>query len=674
MKASSDSKNPKSVSSVKKINSIKTKIVAAAISMAVIPLLIIVSVNFVRTQNEAIKTSKDSLSWSAWYLQSEVKQIMAKNESSLLSLAASSSVRSYLKNGETPETRKDILNQMKAINDTFSDENQIVLSNIEGMMVLRSDEGKCVDISQRDYFIKASKGEINAASVFISGSTKIRNTCLAVPVKDENGDIIGVLHRSYMLSDFHKLLAEDGVEAFMVDGDGTLAAHSDYDISADDEPKSFKQSPYMTSGLESDTYESNATGHTTYVSYVKEPISGYTVCAAVDKNEVLKEARLSALTGIILGLIVLAIVVVFSLIMAKKFTDPIMEVDESLSALADGRFKKIGKYTNRKDEIGHIVRNTDSVIEKLGKIVGYIKESSNTVGHSSEELSLMANQIAATAESVAGAVQEIATGAVQQAEEIQSAAEGSNKITKAVESVQGSSNDVNELAARMKKASEDSSKSLSYLQASSTNMTSKIEEISSKIAATQVAVANINDRVEGISGIASQTNLLSLNASIEAARSGEYGKGFSVVASEIRQLADDSENLAQEIRGVMDSLLSQAQDAVQAAQEIKKGNIEQQEALAKTLTSVQGMLEDIEKTVSGVTVISSDANDCVNSNRLVSDAMSSLTAISEENAASSETTGASVQELSATVSTLAMSATGLRDVAEKLNQEIAFFK
>ena len=124
----------------------------------------------------------------------------------------------------------------------------------------------------------------------------------------------------------------------------------------------------------------------------------------------------------------------------------------------------------------------------------------------------------------------------------------------------------------------------------------------------------------------------------------------------------------------MDSLLSQAQDAVQAAQEIKKGNIEQQEALAKTLTSVQGMLEDIEKTVSGVTVISSDANDCVNSNRLVSDAMSPLTAISEENAASSETTGASVQELSATVSTLAMSATGLRDVAEKLNQEIAFFK
>lgn len=674
MKTQAGAKKSKSVNFVSGFNSIKTKIIMAAISVAVIPLIIVVSVNFMKSQSESIRSSKDNLSWSAWYLQAAVQQIFEENKTALMGLASSSSTIDFLKNGETSENRAEILRQMKSINESFKDDNQIVLSNMQGMMVLRSDEGKCVDISERDYFQKASKGDVNVAAVFVSGSTKVRNTCIAVPVKDDNGNVIGVLHRSYNINDLHALLAEDGIEAFIVDNAGILAAHSQYEIDADAEPVDFNKSPYMTSGKESDTYESTVTGHRTYVSYVKEPVSQYTICVAESVDTILAGARASAFSGIVLGLIVLVVVVIFSFIMSNKFTAPILEVDKSLSELADGKFKKIRRFVNRKDELGKIVQNTNSVIEKLETIVSYIKESANTVGNSSEELSEMANQIAATTESVAGAVQEIATGAAQQAEEIQSAAEGSNKITKAVESVQGSSNNVNELAARMKKASEDSSKSLMSLQESSSGMTTKIEEISAKISATQEAVADINERVEGISGIASQTNLLSLNASIEAARSGEYGRGFAVVASEIRQLADDSENLAQEIRGVMDALLTQAQEAVKAAVEIKEGNIEQQKALANTLLSVKGMLRDIEQTASGVNVISSDADECVASNKIVSDAMSSLTAISEENAASSETTGASVEELSATVTTLAESASGLHDVAEKLNEEIAFFK
>ena len=246
--------------------------------------------------------------------------------------------------------------------------------------------------------------------------------------------------------------------------------------------------------------------------------------------------------------------------------------------------------------------------------------------------------------------------------------------TDAVGGVQSSTDDMENLAARMKDASEASSKSLINLQDSSSEMTLKIEEIAKTIGATQKAVGDINERVEGISGIASQTNLLSLNASIEAARAGEAGKGFAVVAEEIRKLADDSENMAQEIRQVMDVLLSEAEQAVAAAEQVRQGNIEQQEALGETLSSVNGMLADIEETVEGVKSIADGASTCVASNDVVSDAMSSLSAISQQNAASSETTGASVQELSATVSNLADSATGLRDVAEQLNNEMSFFK
>ena len=286
----------------------------------------------------------------------------------------------------------------------------------------------------------------------------------------------------------------------------------------------------------------------------------------------------------------------------------------------------------------------------------------------------MANQISQTAEDVSNAVQEIASGATQQADEIQQATENVGRIGDAVGSVQTSSGDLSTLAGKMKEASEVSSRSLAQLQDSSAEMTVKIDDITRTISATKDAVNSISEKVEGITSIATQTNLLSLNASIEAARAGEAGKGFAVVAEEIGKLAEDSKQMADDIRLEMESLLEQSEAAVAAAVEVKNGNNEQQIALGETLDAVNGMLDDIGSTVGGVRLISDGADTCETSKNAVVDTMSALSAISEENAASSEETGASMQELSATVTTLAGSANGLKEIAEKLNEEMKFFK
>ncbi|WP_036948583.1 methyl-accepting chemotaxis protein [Pseudobutyrivibrio ruminis] len=653
-------------------SSVKAKLIITMVVLAALPLIAATTINYVRTTSSAKAEAKNTLAWSAWFLEGEINKIFAETELSLNTLATSPNITSFL---ETGENGPAAVRQMQAVNDYFGDGNAIILSNAQGMMVLRSDGGNLADISERDYWQGAMAGKTTASPVVVSASTNSRILCLAVPVFGNDGStVIGVLHRSYDMEQFRAILGEDGEEAFLVDHQGTLAAHAQYEIKADDEPMSFTSSPYMTSDATDGTYESNASGKATYLSYVKEPITGYIICDAISIAEVTKSARLSALTTLVLGVILLVIAGFLAYMQALAFTKPILEVNKTIAQLSDGYFIKVDKYTDRTDEFGDMVNNTNGLIDRLSNIVGQIKNSSENVATSSDDLSDMASQIADTTETVANSVQNIASGAVQQADDIQSAAEGTSRITEAVGSVQDSTVEMTELAKRMKMASETSTASLDSLKHSSSDMTVKIEEISSRISSTQNAVSNINERVEGISGIASQTNLLSLNASIEAARAGEMGKGFAVVAEEIRQLADDSDTLASEIRTEMDALLQEAEQAVKAATLVMEGNVEQQKAIASTFESVQGMLADIETTVQAVAKISKEADTCVDSNSSVSNAMHSLSAISEENAAASETTGASVEELSATVSTLAEAAANLKEIAVSLHEEIQFFK
>lgn len=415
-----------------------------------------------------------------------------------------------------------------------------------------------------------------------------------------------------------------------------------------------------------------------FVAYVPvKDASGKVVAMAftgMSREAVEGQISKSVMFMLIISLILLLICVLVDIKVSGGMVGAIAEINKSVDHLAKGEFVKATKYLDRTDEIGTTLRSTNDLIDTLQEIVSEMKETANVVTTSSEELAEMANQISQTAEDVSNAVQEIATGATQQADEIQSAAENVGRIGDAVFNVQASTDDLDGLAGKMKEASEVSSKSLASLQDSSSEMTAKIEEISTTIQRTQEAVNNISSKVEGITSIATQTNLLSLNASIEAARAGEAGKGFAVVAGEIGKLADDSRYMADEIKKEMEVLLEEAKAAVLAAEEVKQGNIDQQTALGETIMSINGMLGDIDSTVGGVQTISAGAEQCATSKDAVVDTMGALSAISQENAASSEETGASMQELSATVTTLAGSASSLKEVAEKLNKEIEFFK
>ena len=396
--------------------------------------------------------------------------------------------------------------------------------------------------------------------------------------------------------------------------------------------------------------------------------------AGVSREAVESQINKSISYMVLVGILLFIVCVFVGIMGSRGMANGIIKINESVEHLKNGEFVKADKYLDRTDEIGLTLNNTNKLIDELQKIVGAIRNSASSVKDAAEELADMSGKISHTASDVSTAVQEIASGATQQADEIQEAAMNVGKIGDAVVSVQESTDSLDGLAGKMKEASQVSSQSLASLQDSSSQMTANIEEITNTIQKTQEAVNNISSKVEGITSIATQTNLLSLNASIEAARAGEAGKGFAVVAGEIGQLADNSRQMADEIKKEMEILLEEANAAVVAADEVRQGNVDQQTALGETIVSINGMLGDIDSTVGGVKTISTGADQCASSKDAVVDIMSALSAISQENAASSEETGANMQELAETVTTLSGSADDLKAIADKLNKEMEFFK
>jgi len=655
-------------------DSIKTKLIVVMLLVCAVPLIISSAVSYEASTSKALEDALTSMNWEAWYLDSEWQGVIDNNLRALQTVAMSPATVAFMKDMNDEGLRQAETDYLKSVDAMMADNSLIVLTGPDGIQVLRTDGKDPVDVSERQYFKDAMAGKTSISDVIISTATGTRQITFSAPIKDESGNVLGIAQRNYNLNDFHTILAKESEDAFICDTTGLVAAHSQYEITPENEDDRSK-SVFMTSGLTEGHYETDTgKGYRAIVTYVKNADSNWTICTATNTKKVNAAARSSALMVVAVGVIMLIIAAFISIKMALSFTRPVQAVNESLSKLADGRFSKVDKFSTRKDEFGQMVRNTNGVIDKLDEIVASIKESASSVGTSSEELSDMANQISQTAEDVSNAVQEIASGATQQADEIQSASENVGRIGDAVADVQSSTDNLSDIAQKMKEASEISSKSLESLQQSSSEMTHKIDDISSTISATQEAVNNINDKVEGIASIATQTNLLSLNASIEAARAGEAGKGFAVVAEEIGKLADDSKQMADDIRREMDILLEQSNAAVSAAADVKQGNMDQQVALGETLDAVNGMLGDIGSTVGGVGLISEGAETCDSSKNAVVDTMSALSAISEENAASSEETGASMQELSATVTTLAGSADSLKEIAEKLNSDMAFFK
>lgn len=332
------------------------------------------------------------------------------------------------------------------------------------------------------------------------------------------------------------------------------------------------------------------------------------------------------------------------------------------------------KIRKRNDEIGFMANELEILVEKLVEVIGTVKASSKTLYETGVSLETMSTQTSMATNEIRDAVEGISQGAMNQAEETEDAAEDVTKIGDMITEIVSSVDNLDAVSKEMQNASNESSVIIKELSISNDKTTDAIEKIGKQVNVTNESVQDIRQAVDMITAIATETNLLSLNASIEAARAGEHGRGFAVVASEIQKLAEESNNSALQISKIIDNLLQESEETVRIMSEVDDIVREQKTKLEETKSMFELVTEGVQSTRKETESIEVQARACDKSREQVMEVISSLSAISEENAASTQETNAGMEELDAQLTVLTQQSKELLDLAVELENNMEFFK
>lgn len=434
---------------------------------------------------------------------------------------------------------------------------------------------------------------------------------------------------------------------------------------------------------EGKTYETDSVvinGETYYAFYMPAKDDSGNVVGMVFAGQPATEAtkRINQSSLLILGIAILILIValVVCVKIASAIARVIIQTEELLSSLAEGdlNLEVSERILKRSDEIGVMGHAVQRLLDELKNIIGGIKKNTDTLMQQGKTLEGMASQTSSTADEISTAVEDISKGAVSMAEDIESATGQVANMGAIIEKIVESVKELDDLSGQMHIADTESSRIINELSESNDKTTEAIKKIEVSVHTTNESVTRIQDAVNLIASIASETSLLALNASIEAARAGEAGRGFAVVATQISKLSEDSAQSTKTIEDIIHQLTADSEASVQIMNEVNEIILEQQKKLAQTKEKFSDVSRGIEDSRKESNLINTQAGECDSERGKVVDVIQNLSAVSQENAASTEETTASMEELNATINLLAEAAGELKQMAQILEEEVAFFK
>lgn len=419
-------------------------------------------------------------------------------------------------------------------------------------------------------------------------------------------------------------------------------------------------------------YDSNGT--TKYSAYTILNNENILVLTA-DESEAL--AGITTVTGVAVGIIaiVVLIAIIISFIMGRRLMRPLVKVSTIIEDVANGNIEadfSVVKESN--DEIGLIIEKMKELTQSLGSIVGKIRNSSDTMSSNSYELNDTSSQTLAANNEISKAVEDVAEGSTGMAASISKINENLLEMSNETKDINASVDEIKNQTVAVQDSSKIMNDKIKSMQDSSHKMDEGISAISKRIETVNTTVDKVSNIVSVIEEISSETNLLSLNASIEAARAGDAGKGFAVVAQEIRVLSDNTNTELENIKQIISSLVEECRYCVQASGTIVEDNAKQKEEIKAVLDEFGSLDEQIQKTAEKADEIEELVTAMIELNDDITKSSNSLTDVSAANAAATEEMNANIEELNAMMHGVSEMAGHMNDESDGLKEALSFFR
>jgi methyl-accepting chemotaxis protein len=648
------------------LRNIKTKLITCFAIVLIIPAIIIGTLAYM-TAKDAVKAEMlAGFTGNINLLNTTIDNTMQLKMHDINTF--STNLTSKLYQGDSSPELRGIFTQYRVLHPEAE---IIYIGTNKGLFIQEPDVGIPADYDprKRPWYIEAmdKKGEVIISEPYISASTNEMVVTISKAIKDGSGVAAVDINLNHLQDITNQVKIGKSGYAVLLDNGKRYIAHPT-EAAGNEAIVGLADKLY---GQESGQFDAKFDGEERITAFVTNELTGWKLAGSVASSEITAAASpiLQKTAIIILIAFIIGAIVVFFII--KSIINPISDLKEKAITISQGDLTQ-SIIVQSNDEIGHLGQAFNDMQESLRTLIKNVEKSAELVASSAEELSASAEQTSDATEQVATSIQEVAYSAEMQTDGVDSAAQSLATISIDVTQIAESSTMASELSYRATTEAEIGGQAVSDTVNQMTSIQKSVIESNTITKSLHERSKEVRSILDVITGIAGQTNLLALNAAIEAARAGEHGKGFAVVADEVRKLAEQSQNSATEIREIVEGIqvdtknsveiMERITENVQEGVDVSNEAIEKFNQIIHSMKEITPQMEEVSATAQRVSAAVQGVT--VTTNEIANSAQGNAAA-SQEVAASSEEQLASMEEISSSAESLSFMAEDLKEMISK---------